>query len=89
MRVSYQLFCIAIVFVGLNGNAQTIDGCPKNEHACLDVINSSFCLQSNAGSGGTAEAFAECVSYEGAASSLPGATKVSSYQSCQLYNTFQ
>lgn len=54
-----------------------VDECPKDEYACLDVINSSLCLSQNA-QRGTKEQMANCVSYEGGMSDLPGATKVSS-----------
>jgi len=76
MHFATHLTCIFLFLAKLTVNAQTVDGCPKNEHACLDVINSSYCLQLNAGAEATAEVLAQCVSYDGAASSLPGATKV-------------
>jgi hypothetical protein len=55
------------------------DLCPKNEYACFDVINSSLCLsqQATPGSGGTNETMAKCVEFDGAASNLSGAEKVS------------
>lgn len=54
------------------------DKCPKGDYACLDVINSSLCLSTNAGRG-TEEALAamaKCVDYPGGMSDLPGAQKV-------------
>jgi len=79
MPAATHLLCMLLFFANFTIHAQTVDGCPKNEHACLDVINSSFCLQSNVGSGAAADVLAQCVSYDGAASSLPGATKASLY----------
>ncbi|KAF2649880.1 hypothetical protein K491DRAFT_683468 [Lophiostoma macrostomum CBS 122681] len=54
------------------------DGCPKDEYACLDVINSSQCLGQliEDTSKVSADSLVKCVVYNGTASSLPGGTKV-------------
>ncbi|KAH8597537.1 hypothetical protein B0O99DRAFT_617641 [Bisporella sp. PMI_857] len=66
---------LALSFFLWGMNAQLADPCPKDEYACLDVIDSSLCLSSNAAAG-NATILAKCVSYEGAASDLPGSVKV-------------
>lgn len=58
---------------------QTRDGCPKDEYACLDVINSSQCLEQlviEKLAPATPEALANCVEYEGTVTRIPGGTKV-------------
>lgn len=57
------------------------DKCPKTEVACIDVMNSSQCIEQivlEHFQPLTAAALVKCVEYEGTASSLPGATKVRS-----------
>jgi hypothetical protein len=65
----------------LSVSARTIqDGCPKNEYACIDVINSSQCIEQlviEKQAPVTKESLAKCVEYEGTASNIPGAAKVS------------
>ena len=59
---------------------QTHDGCPKDEYACLDVINSSQCIEQlviEKLAPATPEALAKCVEYEGTVSRIPGGSKVS------------
>lgn len=76
MRLPLNL--LALCFAVLGVTAQTIaDACPKSEHACVDVINSSLCLSQGAAANATADTMAKCVTYDGGASSLPGAVKVS------------
>ena len=78
MRFSTSLLAFFAVIVA---NAQIKDGCPKNQVACLDIINSSQCIeqviiehQQNL----TRENLVNCVDTPGVSSSdLPGATKVS------------
>jgi len=77
MRIIAHLLYVPVCLTASLVKAQALDGCPKNEHACLDVINSSYCLQSNVAAAAAAEVLAQCVSYDGAASSLPGSVKVS------------
>jgi hypothetical protein len=79
MHVGIKLFGLCLVLARVTGQT-TQDGCPKNEIACLDVINSSQCIeqlviehQANL----TKDAMVKCVTFEGDASKLPGATKVS------------
>lgn len=73
MRLNTNIFPL-YVLVGLV-YAQEVDKCPKNEYACLDVINSSLCLSQNAPQG-SGEAMAKCVEYDNSASNLTGAVKV-------------
>lgn len=57
------------------------DLCPKNEYACLDVINSSQCLAQvviQKLSPLTKENMIKCIEYAGVASSRPPAQKVPS-----------
>lgn len=74
MRLDTKIFALGLL-MGLV-YAQEVDKCPKNEYACLDVINSSLCLSQNAPQG-SGEAMAKCVEYENSASNLTGAVKVS------------
>lgn len=73
--------CFALVSVLMGVITQTIqDKCPKNEYACLDVINSSQCIEQliiERLAPVTKEALVKCVEYEGTVTNLPGATKVS------------
>jgi hypothetical protein len=60
---------------------QTRDGCPKEEYACIDVINSSQCIEQlviEKLAPATREALAKCVEYEGTVTKMPGASKVRS-----------
>ncbi|KXX82739.1 hypothetical protein MMYC01_200872 [Madurella mycetomatis] len=55
------------------------DGCPKDELACHDIMNSSQCIEQLVLEGLsplTEEAMLKCVEHEGTASNLPGAAKV-------------
>ncbi|KAL5396232.1 hypothetical protein PMIN03_002597 [Paraphaeosphaeria minitans] len=57
----------------------TQDLCPKDEYACLDIINASQCLAQlviQKMSPLTKENIIKCVETEGVASNLPGAQKV-------------
>jgi hypothetical protein len=60
--------------------AQVKDGCPKNEIACLDIINSSQCIEQlifDHPSNITKDGLIQCVVTPGVSSSdLPGGTKV-------------
>ncbi|KAG9237671.1 hypothetical protein BJ875DRAFT_481086 [Amylocarpus encephaloides] len=78
MRFEIKLLALCFALAGVSAE---VDKCPKDEYACLDVINSSLCISQNAASG-TAAALAECVTYTGAASSLPGATKLCRCPGC-------
>ena len=72
---------LLLFFVLSSANAQIKDGCPKDQVACLDIINSSQCIeqviiehQQNV----TRENLINCIDIPGVSSSnLPGATKVS------------
>lgn len=70
------------IFVALaaiiNGQA-VVDKCPRDEIACLDIINSSQCIANVIMDGRpplTKANLAKCVEHEGTASTLPGAEKV-------------
>ncbi|CZR50335.1 uncharacterized protein PAC_00207 [Phialocephala subalpina] len=79
MRFIINLLSLCLALVGVHAQNQTlVDGCPKGSYECLDVINSSQCIeqivlehQSNI----TKAAMVKCVETEGVASNLPGATK--------------
>lgn len=83
MRLRISLLALGLVVVGLD--AQSIkDECPKGDYACLDVINSSQCIEQlviEHLSPLTKEAMVKCVEYEGTASNLTGAAKVRPTQS--------
>lgn len=69
--------CVAAMVAAQN---QTRDGCPKDEYACIDVMNSSQCLEQlviEKLAPATKEALVKCVEYEGTATKIPGASKVS------------
>lgn len=69
-------FCIA--FLGATVLAIE-DRCPRDEYACIDVINSSQCIAQLAIDRLrplTKESLAKCVEYEGVVSDLPGGVKV-------------
>lgn len=79
MRLKVSLLALCFALVGVN--TQTVqDKCPKNDYACLDVINSSQCLEQlviEHLSPVTKESMVKCVEYEGTATNMPGASKVS------------
>jgi hypothetical protein len=70
---------LVVTLFGLTLTAAGQDLCPKDEYACLDIINSSQCLAQlviQKTSPLTRENMVKCVETEGVASSLPGAQKV-------------
>ena len=74
----YSSFAIIALASALVIKAEQ-DLCPKDEYACLDIINSSQCLaqivlQKTAPL--TKENLVKCIDYEGVASTLPPAQKV-------------
>jgi hypothetical protein len=79
MRLRIDLLALCLWFTG--ANAQEVeDGCPKDELACHDIINSSQCIAQlvvDQLSPPTKNAMVKCVEFEGTVSNLPGATKVS------------
>jgi len=82
MRSGINLFTLYIILIGTKAaNAQSVqDGCPKGDYACLDVINSSQCIEQlilEHLRPVTKDALVSCVEFEGMSSNLPGATKVS------------
>jgi hypothetical protein len=83
MRFWNGLLTLCFAFAGVNAQ-EAQDKCPKNEYACLDVINSSQCISQlviQRLSPLTREAMIKCVDTEDVASNLPAATKVSSNNS--------
>lgn len=76
-EINWLVLCAMVLGV----NAQSVqDGCPKGEYACLDVINSSQCIEQlilEHLAPVTKDALVKCVEFEGMSSNLPGATKVS------------
>jgi len=63
------------------------DSCPKDEIACLDVMNCSQCIEQliiEKQAPATKEALIKCIETEGSASTLPGATRVSSSRKTRL-----
>ncbi|KAK4443542.1 hypothetical protein QBC34DRAFT_310823 [Podospora aff. communis PSN243] len=80
MHVVLLLWRLCLFFVAAAAQEAQVDGCPKNEVACHDVMNGSQCLAQVVMDNRpplSAEALAKCVEHEGTASNLPGATKVS------------
>lgn len=79
MRFGIDLLALCFALTGVN--AQVKDGCPKNEIACLDIINSSQCIEQlifDHATNITKDGLIQCVVTPGISSSdLPGATKVS------------
>lgn len=79
MRFIFNLLALSLTLVGLK--AQTmVDGCPKEDIACLDVINSSQCLEQliiEHDATVTKDAMIKCVDTEGASSNMTGSAKVS------------
>lgn len=77
MRFGIHFLALSFALVA---NAQAAqDPCPKDEYACLDVINSSQCIEQlviERQAPATKEALIKCVEYEGTATNLPGAVKV-------------
>jgi hypothetical protein len=83
MRFNTKLLALCFGFAVVTG--QVKDGCPKLNVACLDIINSSQCIEQlvlNNPANVTRAGLIECVDTPGVSSSdLPGATKVSSDKS--------
>ncbi|KAL5378701.1 hypothetical protein DPSP01_008927 [Paraphaeosphaeria sporulosa] len=80
----YSFFAVVTLFI-LVATAAAQDLCPKDEYACLDIINSSQCLAQlviQKMSPLTKENMAKCVETEGVASSLPGAQKLCRCPGC-------
>jgi hypothetical protein len=79
MRFDINLGYLCLALAGVRAQAVQ-DQCPKNEIACLDIINSSQCIEQlvvEKQAPLTKDAMIKCVEYEGTASNLPGAAKVS------------
>lgn len=79
MRVKFIILSLLFTASATKAQNQTRDGCPKDEYACLDVINSSQCLEQlviEKLAPPTKEALAKCVEYEGTVTRIPGASKV-------------
>ncbi|KUJ15834.1 uncharacterized protein LY89DRAFT_670375 [Mollisia scopiformis] len=80
MRFRIDLFALYLTLAVVHAQNQTVvDGCPKENYACLDVINSSQCIEElviEKDAAITKDALEKCVDTEGAASNLTGAAKV-------------
>jgi hypothetical protein len=78
MRLIINLLAFCLALAGVSG--QVKDGCPKDNIACLDIINSSQCIEQPViehDSPLNATALANWVDTPGVSSSpLPGAVKV-------------
>jgi hypothetical protein len=76
----FPLQQLALYSIIMGARTQAVqDQCPKSEYACLDVINSSQCIEQlvlEKQAPATKEALIKCVEYEGTVTTLPGATKV-------------
>ncbi len=78
MRVGTFLRSFCLAHAGVNAQAVQ-DGCPKNEIACLDVMNASQCIEQlviEHFAPVTKAAMVKCLETEGAASNLPASAKV-------------
>ncbi|KAF2441693.1 hypothetical protein P171DRAFT_488140 [Karstenula rhodostoma CBS 690.94] len=74
----HLFLALVVALFSLAATATAQDLCPKDEYACLDIINSSQCLAQlviQPTSPPTKENMIKCVETEGVASSLPGAQK--------------
>lgn len=91
MRLKSIIISISFTAITVNTQNQTRDGCPKDEYACLDVINSSQCLEQlviEKLAPATKEALSKCVEYKGTVTKIPGAAKVRSKDcTCELKDT--
>ena len=78
MRINFRF--LAVLLLNIRYAIAQVDGCPTNDLACHDIMNSSQCIAQLISDGSktaiTKEAMVRCVEYEGTASSLPGAVKV-------------
>lgn len=75
---------LIMALVALVDGQTLVDRCPKDEIACLDVVNGSQCLAQSIIDGRpplTKANILKCVEHEGTASNLPGAEKVG----CELW----
>jgi hypothetical protein len=77
MRFELHILALCLSLLSVKAQNATVDKCPKTDHACTDVINSSLCLSQGAAANASASTMAACVQYDGGASNLPGAVKVS------------
>lgn len=81
IRMKFPLLVASLYATAMvTAQNQTRDGCPKDEYACIDVMNSSQCLEQlviEKLAPATKEALVKCVEYEGTATKIPGASKVS------------
>lgn len=81
MILTKAAFALLLAAPTVSAQNQTRDGCPKDEYACIDVMNSSQCIEQlviEKLAPATKEALAKCVEYEGTVTKMPGASKVRS-----------
>jgi len=79
MRLNFQILSLCFALLGVSAE-EVVDGCPKNEYACQDIINSSQCIANAVNEARTPETkdkLIKCVEYEGTVTNIPGASKVS------------
>lgn len=80
MRSDILINLVGLLWIAsMRVSAKEVDGCPKDELACHDIMNGSQCIEQlviEKQSELTKEAMVKCVEHEGTASTLPGATKV-------------
>ncbi|KAK0649730.1 hypothetical protein B0T16DRAFT_389725 [Cercophora newfieldiana] len=85
MRYIAILWRLCLLFAVANAQGNAVDGCPKNEVACHDVMNGSQCLAQIVNDNNppiSAQALAKCVQHEGTASNLTGSTKLCRCPGC-------
>jgi len=78
MHFTYEMGLVIALVTLVNGQT-LVDNCPKDEIACLDIINGSQCLAQTVIDGRpqlTKANLIKCIEHEGTASNLPGAEKV-------------
>ncbi|KAF4621907.1 hypothetical protein G7Y89_g14437 [Cudoniella acicularis] len=79
MRFRITLLTLCFALVGVNAQTTVVDKCPKTEYACLDVINSSQCIEQliiEHPANVTKAALVKCVEFDGAVTNITGAAKV-------------
>lgn len=80
MRLPNLLAPLFLLALTTAQNTTVVDLCPKGDYACLDVINSSQCLEQlviESQAPVTKESMAKCVVFDESAVDLPGDVKVS------------
>ncbi|OAL47432.1 hypothetical protein IQ07DRAFT_589643 [Pyrenochaeta sp. DS3sAY3a] len=86
-KITFPLSLLLLLLLTPSTLAQTTpaDGCPKDEYACIDVMNSSQCIEQlviEKLAPVTKEALAKCVEYTGTVTNIPGASKLCRCPGC-------